>query len=165
MCMRYSDERKEAVLKKLFPPDNRTVSEVAEEEGVSPGTLYKWRKEARARGRLVPDGEGPKGWSSQDKFAAVLETATLNEAELGEYCRKQGLYPEQVKAWRKACEEANAWEEARIRRIKQSAREHKKRIKALERSLREKEKALAETAALLVLRKKAEAIWGEPEGE
>jgi hypothetical protein len=89
----------------------------------------------------------------------------LSEAELAEYCRKRGLYPEQVKAWRRACEEANAWEEAQSRRLKASVREDKKRIKGLERALREKEKALAETAALLVLRKKAEAIWGEPEGE
>jgi hypothetical protein len=40
-----------------------------------------------------------------------------------------------------------------------------RRIKELEQDLRRKEKALAETAALLVLRKKAQAIWGEPEDE
>jgi len=164
--MRYSDERKEAILKKLFPPNNRTVADVAEEEGISPATLYKWRREARAQGCLLPDGaNGPKGWSSRDKFTAVLEASSLSEAELAEYCRKRGLYPEQVKAWRRACEKANAWEEAQARRLKESVREDKKRIKGLERALREKEKALAETAALLVLRKKAEAIWGEPEGE
>jgi len=39
------------------------------------------------------------------------------------------------------------------------------RIRELEAELRRKEKALAETAALLVLKKKAQAIWGEPEGE
>jgi transposase len=41
----------------------------------------------------------------------------------------------------------------------------KKRIKQLEVELRRKERALAETAALLVLRKKANAIWGEDEDE
>ena len=41
----------------------------------------------------------------------------------------------------------------------------KKRIKALERELRRKEKALAEAAALLVLRKKLNALWAENEAE
>jgi hypothetical protein len=45
-----------------------------------------------------------------DKFAAVLETATLNEADLSEYCRKRGLIPEQIAAWRTACEQANDWD-------------------------------------------------------
>lgn len=35
----------------------------------------------------------------------------------------------------------------------------------IEKELARKERALAEAAALLVLRKKANAIWGEPEGE
>ena len=45
------------------------------------------------------------------------------------------------------------------------AKAAKKRIKQLERELRRKDAALAETAALLVLRKKAEALWGKDEDE
>ncbi|MBS4154944.1 transposase, partial [Cobetia sp. MC34] len=41
--MKYSDERREAILKKLLPPHNRTVAEVAQEEGISAATLYNWR--------------------------------------------------------------------------------------------------------------------------
>ena len=48
-------------------------------------------------------------------------------------------------------------------RLSQATRDEKKRIKVLERDLQRKEKALAEAAALLVLRKKAEAIWGDGE--
>ena len=39
------------------------------------------------------------------------------------------------------------------------------RIKSLEKELRRKDAALAEAAALLILRKKADAIWGEEEDE
>ncbi|WP_222440864.1 hypothetical protein [Siccirubricoccus deserti] len=52
------------------------------------------------------------GWTSRDKFAAVLETAALNEADLATYCRQWGLYPEQIQTWRTACEQANDWERA-----------------------------------------------------
>ncbi|MCY1308844.1 hypothetical protein D9M70_588830 [compost metagenome] len=96
----------------------------------------------------------------------VLESASLNEAELAEYCRRKGLYVEQVKAWRDACEQANsAVQPAKTRREREEEKAAKKRIKQLERELRRKDAALAETAALLVLRKKAEALWGKDEDE
>ena len=44
-------------------------------------------------------------------------------------------------------------------------REERKKNERLEKELARKDKALAETAALLVLRKKANAIWGTEEEE
>lgn len=112
----------------------------------------------------MPDADaGPAGWSSRDKFAAVLETAALNEADLAEYCRKRGVFAAQIKAWRGACEQANDWDRTSTARLSQATKEEKKRIKELERELARKDRALAETAALLVLRKKLGAIWGGDE--
>lgn len=162
--MKYPNERKQAVIAKMLPPHNKSVSQLAEEENISIPTLYAWRKEARSSGRLLPDGDkSPTGWSSSDKFAAVLETAAFNEAQLSEYCRKRGLYPDQIKQWRAACEEANDWDRSLNDRLKQARKEDEQRVRELERELRRKEAALAETAALLVLRKKAQAIWGDKE--
>lgn len=164
--MNYPKERKEAVLKKMLPPHNKTIQDLAEEEGICEATLYNWRNAARAEGRLLPDGDSsPVGWTARDKFAAVLETAALNEADLSAYCRERGLYPEQIQQWREACEEANDWDRTQNKKLQQSRREDQQRIKVLERDLRKKEKALAETAALLVLSKKVEAIWGKGEAE
>ena len=76
--MGYPRERKEAVLKKMLPPNNQTISEISKEEGICEGTLYNWRKAARAGGRLMPDGDTtPAGWCATDKFAAVVETAAM----------------------------------------------------------------------------------------
>ena len=162
--MGYSPERKAAVLKRMLPPNNMAIGHLSQEEGISAATLHKWRAEARGKGQLLPDADaGPEGWSSRDKFAAVLETAALNEADLAEYCRKRGLFPEQIKAWRVACEQANDWDRSSTARISQATKEEKKRVRNLERDLARKDRALAETAALLVLRKKAAAIWGGDE--
>lgn len=164
--MKYPPERKQAVIAKMLPPHNKSIAELARQERISVPTLYSWRKEARRSGRLLPDGDtSPSGWSSADKFAAVLESAALNEAELSEYCRKRGLYPEQVKQWRIACEQANDWDRTLNDRLKAAHKADEQKVRELERDLRRKEKALAETAALLVLRKKAQAIWGEQEDE
>ena len=103
--------------------------------------------------------------SSRDKFAAVLESASFNEAELAEYCRKKGIYPEQLSRWRIACEHANDWDRERNRQLKKEQNTDRKRIRDLERELRRKERALAETAALIVLRKKVRAVWGDHEEE
>jgi len=162
--MKYPDKRRKSVLAKLAAPHNRSVAEVAKEQGISTATIYNWRKEARARGELLPDGgTGPEGWTARDKFAAVIETASMNEAERSAYCRERGIYPEQLSAWRRACERANDWAEERGKQLEAADREKKKRIRALEKELRRKEKALAETAALLTLSKKAKAIWGDDE--
>ena len=91
----------------------------------------------------------------------VIETATLSETELNQYCREKGLLVEQVKEWRIACVMGNMSEAQRKAAEKKQGREDKKRIKQLERELNRKEKALAEAAALLVLRKKLNAYYGE----
>lgn len=162
----YSPERKAAVLSKMLPPSNVPLGRLAREEAISQTTLAKWRAEARAKGQFLPDANaGPDGWTSRDKLAAVIETAPLNEAELGEYCRRRGIYAEQLRVWREACERANDWERAAASRITRETKDDRKRIRQLERDLARKEKALAEAAALMMLRKKAEAIWGPGGGE
>ena len=146
----------------MLPPNNMAIRQLSEAEGISEATLHKWRAEARGKGQLLPDADvGPEGWTSRDKFAAVLETAALNDADLGAYCRKRGLFAAQIQGWRVACEQANDWDRSSTARLSQATKDDKKQIKELERELARKEKALAETAALLVLRKKAAAIWGD----
>ena len=164
--MKYPEERKQAVIAKMMPPHQKSLEALAEEERISVATLYHWRREARLKGILLPDHDhSPSGWSSADKFAAVLETALLNEVELGEYCRKRGLYPEQIKQWRRACEEANDWDRKQNDHLKAARKADECRVRELERELSRKEKALAEAATIIVLQKKLQTIWEEPEGE
>ncbi|MDZ7803166.1 IS3 family transposase [Thiohalophilus sp.] len=162
---RYSEERKAAVLNKLLPPHNRSIPEVAGEEGISEGTLYNWRQQAKEQGAPVPgSGKQSEDWSAAAKFAVVVETASLSEAQLSAYCREKGLYPEQVKAWKAACVNGAVTDAERRQQEREQSRRDKQRIKALEKELRRKEKALAETAALLALRKKFERPLGGRRG-
>lgn len=163
---RYTKEKKEAILNRMMPPNNEKISAISEELGITEATLYKWRKEARVSGNATPgDGQVSEKWSSQDKFLVVLETYTMNEAELAEYCRKKGLYKEQIKAWQATCLIANGSELNLTKQLNQELKEEKKKTKLVEKDLLRKEKALAEAAALLLLRKKAQAIWEVPEDE
>lgn len=161
---RYSLEHREWVLRQMMPPINRTVADIAEDTGINPVTLYAWRKQAKTAGPVVLGNDKQSdAWSSADKFRVVVEASTLNETELAEYCRRKGLYVEQIHAWRAACEQANAVAEVQTRASREQTKVADKRIKQLERELQRKESALAEAAALLILRKKANAIWGKDE--
>jgi transposase-like protein len=162
---RYSAERKAAILKQLLPPLNRPVAEVARQENISDVTLYTWRKQVRDRGQIMPGSESSQQWSAEARVAVVAETLTLSEVELSEYCRKKGLFPEQVKAWKETCLDGHRSSAKSSSAAREESRRDRKKIRALEKELHRKEKALAETAALLVLRKKLNAFWDEKNDE
>jgi transposase-like protein len=103
----------------------------------------------------------PEHWSAEAKLAVVIETSVLSEIELSQHCREKGLYPEQVKAWRQACLDGQDLAKQQLQDERAQTRVDRRRIRELERELYRKEKALAEAAALLVLRKKLNALWGE----
>jgi len=160
---RYSSQFKETILNKLSQ-SGLSVRKFAAQEGINLSTLYSWQKQFNTSGLSVTKVSSSEKWSSEEKFSVVLETATLSAVELSEYCRVKGLYPEQIKAWKQACIAGNtATKQTKRVKTTPEQKSDKNRIKELERELRRKEKALAETAALLVLGKKFDAYWKEKE--
>jgi transposase-like protein len=114
----------------------------------------------------VPEHDrSSENWSAQTKFAVVLETATLSEVELSEYCRAKGLFPEQVKQWREISIQAHAEADTSDAANAQQNKVLRKQNKRLEREILRKDKALAEAAALLILQKKVRALWGDNEDD
>ena len=148
----------------MMPPANESIRTLSRETGISEATLHQWRNQARKNGFAAPaDGKESDRWSPQDKFLIVMQTYSMNEAELAEYCRTKGLFAEQIEMWRDACLQANGGVVKQAAVLQQELKIEKKRSKDLEKELRRKEAALAETAALLTLRRKARAIWGDGE--
>jgi transposase len=161
----YSKELKDSITTRLITGET-SASDLARETGISLNTIYRWRDKAKKAGiSSTTKFKSADKWSTQDKFQIVLETAVLNEIELAEYCRKKGLYTQQVKEWKDACMQANGGVAEEASRLNLELKKSEQEKKKLERELRRKEKALAEAAALLVLRKNAEAIWGDHEEE
>jgi hypothetical protein len=155
----YSDEFKDSILIKLLPPNNVSVAQLVKETGIPRDTLYGWRRQAGVQGSS-PSAAPVSGLSSEEKFAVVVETAVLNELDLGAYCRRKGLFAEQIAAWRTTCRRANDPLPSSAERTERRAQ--REQIKSLTQELQRKERALAEAAALLLLQKKVRAIWAEP---
>jgi hypothetical protein len=125
---------------------------------VSVDTLERWR----ALALTTPARE--RAWSAAARFDAVLTTAPMDEATRNAWCREHGVYPQELAAWRASATQALAEPQEQRASPKETASD-RRRIKELERELRRKDKALAETAALLVLSKKLEAIFHKGEDE
>jgi len=154
---RYSSERKAAVLNKLLPPHNQSVTDVSAAEGINQSTLYNWLSNSRENGAPVPGSKASHAeqWSGEAKLAVVLETLPMNEAEKSAYCREKGLYPEQIERWRQSMIAGASGQNSDSEPLKAARNE----IKQLKRKVDRKDKALAESAALLVLSKKFQALW------
>ena len=151
---RYGQAFKDRAVARLLPPESASVETVSREIGVGVATLERWRSEALCE----PTRE--QTWTAAARLEAVIATATMDEVGKNAWCREQGLYPSELEKWRENAKAALADpEEARA--TPQKTRQDARRIKELERQLRRKDKALAETAALLVLSKKLSAVFGE----
>jgi transposase len=161
----YSDEFKASIITRLLEPNNADIPTLAKECGIPKDTLYAWRIKNRRRNQQVAAKkiDDNSKINSAEKFDIVIETAHMNQAELSAYCRSKGLYPEQIEAWRAQCRQANTTLSTGADRKKFN--EQTKEIRQLKSELTRKEKALAEAAALLILKKKAHQIWGDAEDD
>ena len=149
---------KNKAVARLLPPESAALELVAREVGIGAGTLERWREDAQSR---PPRGRaGPAG----ARLEVVVTTAAMNEAAKSAWCREHGVYPAELDKWRASCTTALADPED-ARASPQATRASAKRIKELERELLRKDRALAETAALLVLSKKVGAIFSKGEAE
>ena len=157
----YPKEQKEALVKRMFPPENISIAKLSQETGINRSTLNNWKRRAKEKAGVSTASN--KIFSAQQKFLIVMETYTMNEAELAAYCRSNGLYVEEIKQWKNSCINANDVAKKPSKESQTELQEEKKKSKSLEKELKRKEKALAETAALLVLRKKWDAFLEEEE--
>jgi len=155
---RYGQAFKDRAVARLLPPESASLDAVAREFGVGAGTLERWRSDALSRpGR-------DRSWTATSRFEALLTTASMDEASKTAWCRSHGLYVQQLETWRQSATHSLAQpEEAHA--SPQQTQQARRRIKELERELLRKDRALAETAALLVLSKKVAAIFNKGEAE
>lgn len=161
--MKHSLEFKRSAVEKLLTRGSRTIEEISEGAGVSMATIYRWRDELGSVGSMKKSSK-PQSRSALEKAKSVTEYNALSADGRGEYLRKNGLHEENILEWEKQLGQAfSSANKGMVERSELIAEQ--KKIKELERELRRKDKALAEASALLILKKKADLIWGLGEEE
>ncbi len=178
----YSMDKKSEILQRLAPPESLSIAEVARQEQIPKTTIQGWLdKEKKKSWKMMNTGVNSP--SSEEKFHIVMETFALNEAELGAYARKKGLMLSDIQSWKENCCSANeskktakakSSEEAKkdekalkeeLKSCKMELKSKEKELKSKKKQLIRKDETIAEVTALLVLKGKAQAIWGDNEDE
>jgi transposase len=168
VTMIYPAELREHLVERMLGPEQRSACSLARETGVSQTTLSRWNQEARSVAAMTKKTNDPGGpparpprrpqdWTPEERLRAVIESSKLPDADLGAWLRREGLHEATLAQWR----------EAALRGLSGGGggvAADAKRMKDLERELIRKDKALAEAAALLVLRGKMKALWEEEGG-
>lgn len=169
---KYTDAIKASVLSKALAPNAPGVIELAKEFNIPKATIYTWiinmknNKKARVQQR-------PKDQSPASKLQAVMDTLGKTEQEQSAYCRTQGIYYNHIESWKQqmldsldtAPSTADKGHNAKEKENKAINQRIQDEMKQLKSDLNRKDKALAELTALLVLKKKADLLWGESEGD
>ena len=156
MMGQYTNAFRAKMVQRLLAPDAPTPAELSKRTGVPRSTLELWKRVAMGRGswnnkrKTADQPRRPEDWTAQERMRVVIEAEGLGPAELGEFLRREGLHEATLAQWKQAATEA----------LSPSNRDPKaQRIAELEKQLARKDKALAETAALLLLQKKVQALW------
>ena len=162
--MQYSYEFKaRAVEKVLSRGPDVSFNSVAQSCGIDHSTLRRWvarfENHSFAEENMTKE-KTPGQWTSEQKLQAVIDCESMDEEQISAWCREKGIFPHHIKLWRKEFTESSPKPAPQSKaRIKQLTEENK----SLKKQLRRKEKALAEAAALLVLKKKVDQLWEDEE--
>ncbi len=160
--MQYSEAFKSKMIQRMSVPGGPSANALAQEVGVHQGTLSRWlRRAGRVQGmsdETSKKSRRPQDWTAAEKQEAVLKATGLPDEQLGSFLRREGLHRAHLEQWRQLMLRGL---EEKPNRGRSAKTVEGRRIRELEKELRRKDAALAETAALLVLKKKAQAIWGD----
>lgn len=159
----YSNELKQAMVAKLCSPNGPSFNKLSRETGISPITLKTWVSKF---GDITEMENKPKKiWSASEKHEIIIKSKSMSEAELGGFLRQNGLHHADLKEWEadilKALETKMPGRPKKDPKLVKLERENKN----LKKDLLRKDRALAEQTALVILKKKAQALWGDDEEE
>jgi len=134
------------MVERLTGKDGVSARQLALETGLRQQTLSRWMQEASSL-PVMPAKRPRRDWSIEEKIRILATGSALTGAELTDLLRREGVLRAEYEQWRLALGDEG-----------RAGLATTKRIRALERELARKEKALAEAAALLVLKKKLRAV-------
>ena len=162
----YTAEFKAQLLSKVFSPNSPNTVELAQQAGIPYSTLYNWIKMSKKQNGIehqVNPPLRPHSQPAEAKLRAVMDTLDKTDSERGEYCRAHGFHSHHLESWK-----AQILEGLEVKPGQKEKAEHQqltKENKHLKSELSRKDKALAEVSALLILKKKADLLWGKPEDD
>ncbi len=171
--MQYPDMFKNTMIQKMTGPDAISATALSKQINVPQSTLSKWLRMAGVglshvspnnadeytKMTKIINSKRPNDWSAEDKLKVVIAASSLDDAQIGAFLRSKGLHQTHLDQWHSHMINGLQNHSSKKKSIRKNI--DAKRIRTLEKEINRKDKALAETAALLVLKKKVQEIWGD----
>jgi transposase len=142
MTRPFSVAFKQKMVQRLTGKDAVSAMQLSRETGVRQQNLSRWLQEARSLPVVSSREVTERAFTLEQKARVLAEAANLQGEQLHTYLEREGIKLADFERWRIALQDEGRASNATSKRIRQ-----------LERELARKEKALAEAAALLVLKK------------
>lgn len=155
--IKYSEAFKANAVQKYWHTQPRSFSKCAKKIGIASNTLENWVRNASFKKREHMTSR-KKNWTPTEKLQLIFQAEQLSEERLGEFLRKNGIYEETFEEWKKDCLASLGQPD---HQTKKEIQQLKKENKQLKKEVNRKDRALAESTALLVLSKKFQALWGD----
>ena len=169
--MRYPDDLRNRLVSSILAKEI-TIADASKKYGIGTSTLHSWINSVRKA--TAPEAAGreamplPTGMTLSEAIESngYIKVVGCDSAEAGRFCRSRGVTLEEMKkfgSWYSAHNAVVLEGQARSREkeLMSAVARYQSSERELKKELRRKDKALAETAALLTLSKKAMAIWGD----
>lgn len=162
MSTKYNQCFKDSMVEKVLKRSpGVTIDDIVNQHNVSRASITRWIRETQqqkntASMKPTQKEKRPQDWSRFERLQAIIHCGGLDEEVTNAYCRQQGIYPHHITQWK-----ADFIDEGGKNRVCDQAQLKQLKVenKGLQKELRRKEKALAETAALLILKKKVQHLW------
>jgi transposase-like protein len=159
---KFSDEQKQMWVKKFLTRGSVPIEVFCRQNALSSTAIYKWVAIWGRTPDMKPLARSPQHWTPEEKFKAVMAFDALEPEEQGAYLRREGVHADHIDMWREKMTKSLALE-SHDKRSERGELVYK--ILDLEKELARKEKALAEAAAIIILKKKADLLWGAEESK
>ena len=130
--MKYTKTFRDSILRKVLPPENRSVSSVFKEMGVAVVTINSWLAKLKYGTLKLGEDGGAGCRNANEKLNLFLESQKVTAENEGEWLRQNGLHTEHLTLFKQELSEI----------VANKTDEKDKKIKELEKKLKAAEKEI-----------------------
>lgn len=159
----YPQELKESMVARMCMPGGPSALQLSRETGICNVSLSNWKRKFVSGDRL---NKHRSKWNDAEKLDILLESQGLSDEDLGIFLRKKGLHSTdlaEIKADLKSALSKSGSKKPGRPKKDLELQKSQEEVKKLRRDIRRKDKVLAEQAAIIILKKKVQDLWGDEE--
>lgn len=154
----YTTDFKEIAIEKALTRGSISLKLIAKKLKVGYSTLQRWIKEHDDQVKYDSlNSQSSHLWTRKQQFQILIDTSLMSKSQRVKYCREHKIVLSKLEKWRLSFIEENRTDDQSSKEELESLRAE---ISLLKKEILRKDKALADTTALLILQDKFQDLLG-----